>query len=41
MKMFSNLTNTVRTEIDGQLYLTDPNAGTTRAFYRVERDTGL
>lgn len=38
---WQEVTNAVRTEIDGQLYLTDPNAGTTRAFYRVERDTGL
>ncbi|HBE22215.1 MAG TPA: hypothetical protein DDW21_01895 [Verrucomicrobiales bacterium] len=38
---WQEVTNAVRAEIDGQLYLTDPNAGTTRAFYRVERDTGL
>ena len=38
---WQEVTNAVRSEIDGQLYLTDPNAGTTRAFYRVERDTGL
>jgi hypothetical protein len=38
---WQEVSNVVRTEIDGQLYLTDPNAGPTRAFYRVERDTGL
>ncbi len=38
---WQEVTNAVRSEIDGQLYLTDLNAGTTRAFYRVERDTGL
>lgn len=38
---WQEVTNAVRTEIDGLLYLTDPNTGTGRAFYRVERDTGL
>lgn len=38
---WQEVTNAVFTESDGQLYLTDPNPGTTRAFYRVERDTGL
>ena len=38
---WQEVTNAVRAEIDGQLYLTDPNTGTARAFYRVERDTGL
>ena len=38
---WQEVTNAVFTESDGQLILTDPNPGTTRAFYRVERDTGL
>ena len=38
---WQEVTNAVFTESDGQLYLTDPNPGTTRAVYRVERDTGL
>jgi hypothetical protein len=35
------VTDAVVTESNGQLILTDPNPGTTRAFYRVQRDTGL
>jgi O-glycosyl hydrolase len=38
---WQEVTNAVFTESDGQLILTDPNPGTTRAFYRVQRDTGL
>lgn len=38
---WQKVTNAVFTESDGQLILTDPNPGTTRAFYRVQRDTGL
>jgi hypothetical protein len=34
-------TNAVFTESNGELFLTDPNPGPTRGFYRVERDTGL
>ena len=36
---WQQVTNAVFTESDGQLILTDPNPGTTRAFYRVQRDT--
>ena len=35
------VTNAVRTEQDGQLILTDPNPDPIRAFYRIQRDTGL
>lgn len=38
---WQKVTNAVFTESGGQLILTDPTPGTTRAFYRVERDTGL
>lgn len=38
---WQKVTNAVVTESDGQLILADPNPGTTRAFYRVQRDTGL
>ena len=38
---WQKVTNAVVTESDGQLILIDPAPGTTRAFYRVERDTGL
>ena len=37
---WQRVTNTIFTESDGQLILTDPNAGATRAFYSVQRDTG-
>jgi glucuronoarabinoxylan endo-1,4-beta-xylanase len=35
------VTDAISTEADGYHYLTDPNADTTRAFYTVQRDTGL
>jgi hypothetical protein len=35
------VTDAVFTESNGQLILTDPTPGATRAFYRVQRDTGL
>jgi glucuronoarabinoxylan endo-1,4-beta-xylanase len=35
------VTNVVRTEQNGQLILTDPDPDPTRAFYRIQRDTGL
>jgi hypothetical protein len=35
------VTNAVFTESNGQLILTDPNPDPTRAFYRIQRDTGL
>ncbi len=35
------VTNAVRIEQDGQLILTDPNPDSNRAFYRIQRDTGL
>jgi glucuronoarabinoxylan endo-1,4-beta-xylanase len=38
---WQEVTNAVRTESNGQLILTDPTPGGTRAFYRVQRDTGL
>jgi O-glycosyl hydrolase len=38
---WQEVTNAVFTESDGELILTDPNPGTSRAFYRVQRDTGL
>ena len=38
---WQKVTNAVFTESDGELFLTDPNPGPTRAFYRVQRDTGL
>lgn len=38
---WQEVTNAVVTETDGQLILTDPGAGTMRAYYRVQRDTGL
>ena len=38
---WQKVTDAVSTESNGQLILTDPNPGTTRAFYRVQRDTGL
>ena len=38
---WQEVTNAVFTESDGQLILTDPNPGTMRAFYRIERDTSL
>jgi hypothetical protein len=37
---WQQVTNAVFTESNGQLTLTDSNPGTTRAFYRVQRDTG-
>jgi hypothetical protein len=33
--------NAVITESGGQRTITDPTPGTPRAFYRIERDTGL
>ncbi len=38
---WQKVTNAVFTESNGQLILTDPNTNATRAFYCVERDTGL
>ncbi len=38
---WQKVTNAVATESDGRLILTDPTASATRAFYCVERDTGL
>jgi hypothetical protein len=38
---WQKVTNAISTESNGQLILTDPTPGTTRAFYRVQRDTGL
>lgn len=38
---WQKVTNAVVTESDGQMILTDPAPGTTRAFYLVDRDTGL
>lgn len=38
---WQKVTDAVVTESNGQLTLTDPNPGTIRAFYRVQRDTGL
>jgi hypothetical protein len=38
---WQQVTNTVFAESAGQLILTDPNPGSTRAFYRVQRDPGL
>lgn len=38
---WQKVSNAVLTESDGQLILTDPNRGTTQAFYRVQRDTGV
>ena len=38
---WQKVTDAVFTESNGQLILTDPNPGTTRAFYRIQRDTGL
>ena len=38
---WQEVTHAVFTESDGQLILIDPTPGTTRAFYRVQRDTGL
>jgi hypothetical protein len=38
---WQKVANAVRTVSNGQLYLTDPTPGTTRAFYRVGRDSGL
>ncbi len=38
---WQKVTDAVVTETDGQLFLTDPNPGTTRAFYRIQRDTDL
>lgn len=35
------VTDAIATESNGYLYLTDPNASDTRAFYMVQRDTGL
>jgi glucuronoarabinoxylan endo-1,4-beta-xylanase len=35
------VTNAIATESNGYLYLTDPNPDATRAFYTVQRDTGL
>ncbi len=35
---WQRVTNAVATESDGQLILTDPTPGTSRAFYRVEHD---
>jgi glucuronoarabinoxylan endo-1,4-beta-xylanase len=39
--VWQEVTNAVSTESNGQLILTDPTPGGTRAFYRVQRDTGL
>jgi hypothetical protein len=38
---WQKVTDAVVTESNGQLILTDPTPGTTRAFYRIQRDTGL
>jgi glucuronoarabinoxylan endo-1,4-beta-xylanase len=38
---WQKVTDAVVTESDGQLFLSDPNPGTPRAFYRIQRDTGL
>jgi O-glycosyl hydrolase len=38
---WQQVTGTVVTESGGQLILTDPNPGTTRASYRVQRNTNL
>ena len=38
---WQKVTDAVFTESNGQLILTDPTPGTTRAFYRIQRDTGL
>ena len=38
---WQQVTDAVVTETDGQLFLSDPNPGTTRAFYRIQRDTAL
>jgi hypothetical protein len=38
---WQKVNDAIFTESDGQLYLTDPNPGSTRAFYRVQRDTVL
>lgn len=35
---WQRVTNAVATEVDGQLFLTDPTASPTRAFYRVEHE---
>ena len=34
------VTNAIATESGGHLFLTDPNPNATRAFYRIQRDTG-
>jgi hypothetical protein len=38
---WQEVTNAVFTESEGQLILTDPTSSPTRAFYRVQRDTGM
>ena len=38
---WQKVTNAVSTESNGQLLLTDPTPDSSRAFYRVQRDTGL
>jgi len=38
---WEEVTDAIVTESNGYLYLTDPNASDTRAFYMVQRDTGL
>ena len=38
---WQKVTDAVLTESNGQLVLTDPNPEPTRAFYRIQRDTGL
>lgn len=38
---WQEVTNAIRTESGGQLTLTDPNAGNSRAFYMISRDTRL
>ncbi len=38
---WQKVTNAVFTEYNGQLILTDPTPNATRAYYRVQRDTGL
>lgn len=38
---WQKVTNALFTESNGQLIFTDPTPGSTRAFYRVQRDTGL
>ena len=37
---WQKVTDAIFTESDGQLLITDPNPGSTRAFYRIQRETG-